>query len=262
MILKVIILGIIEGLTEFLPISSTGHLIIAGKFIDFTGPFANTFDIFIQFGAILAVIIFFRDKIFPDFSQKEWMGDFTKLWGKIILAFFPAVLFGLLFHKKIEEYLFNPVTVSIALIIGGVILIIVEFFVKKDKITEVKKITFLSAFLVGVSQCMALIPGMSRSASTIIGGLLVGFNRVVAVEFSFFLSIPTIIGASFYSILKMDFALSSYEWFLLLLGAFVSFVVAFFVIAFFMKYIKTNKLYPFSIYRIILAVVVLLFTFL
>ena len=257
MILKVIILGIIEGLTEFLPVSSTGHLILAGKFIDFTGDFANLFDIFIQFGAIFAVIIYFRNQIFPDFKQENWLKDFTSLWSKIAIGFLPAVFFGVLFHDKIQEYLFKPVPVAIALIAGGILLIIAEFFFKKEKIDEIKKITYINAFLVGIFQCLALIPGMSRSASTIIGGLFIGFSRKIAVEFSFFLSIPTIVGASFYSLIKSKFVFTSYEWFLLLLGTFVSFLVAFLVVALFMKYIKTNKLYPFSIYRIALAILVL-----
>ncbi|HOV15222.1 MAG TPA: undecaprenyl-diphosphate phosphatase [Spirochaetota bacterium] len=257
MILKVIILGIIEGLTEFLPVSSTGHLILVGKFIDFTGDFANMFDIFIQFGAILAVIIYFRKEIFPDFKNQNWGTDFFQLWSKIIIGFIPAVILGVLFHKKIEEYLFKPIPVAIALIVGGILLIIAELFFKKEKIDDIKKITYLNAFFVGVFQCLALIPGMSRSASTIIGGLFIGFTRGIAVEFSFFLSIPTIMGASFYSLLKSNLSFSSYEWFLLSLGTLVSFVVAFLVIALFMKYIKTNRLYPFSIYRILLAFVVL-----
>ncbi len=258
MILKVIILGIIEGLTEFLPVSSTGHLIIAGKFIDFTGSFANTFDIFIQFGAILAVVIYFRTDIFPDLKKENAFADFLSLWSKIFIGFLPAAIFGVLFHDKIETYLFKPIPVAIALIVGGLLLIITEFFFKREKIDNIRKITYFNAFIVGLFQCLALIPGMSRSASTIIGAFLIGFSRKTAVEFSFFLSIPTIAGASFYSLLKSNLSFSYYEWFLLFLGTFISFVSALLVIALFMKYIKTNKLYPFSIYRILLAIFVII----
>ena len=257
MILKVIILGIIEGLTEFLPISSTGHLIIANKFIEFTGEFANMFDIVIQVGAIFAVVIYFRDKIFPNFKEKEQLKEKFYLWLKILVAFIPAAILGVLFNDKIEYYLFKPTPVAIALIVGGIFLVIAELVCKSPKIESEKNITIFTALIVGFAQCFSLWPGMSRSASTIIGGLFVGFSRSIAAEFSFLLSIPTIMGASCYRLIKSKFVFSSYELFLLLLGTLIAFIVAYFVVALFMKFIKTNKLYPFAAYRIILALVVL-----
>jgi undecaprenyl-diphosphatase len=258
MILKAVILGIVEGLTEFLPVSSTGHLIITNKFIGFIGKFANLFDIVIQVGAILAVIIYFRKKVVPDISSKASLKDYSLLWLKVIVGFIPAIILGLLFGDLIDQYLFNPTMVAIALIAGAVLLIIAEFTLKNVKITTDKEITFPTAFVVGLFQCLALWPGMSRSASTIIGGLFMKCSREVAAEFSFYLAIPTLLGASLYKILKIDFQISNDEWFALFIGTVVSFVTAFAVIAFFMNYIRKRKLYPFSIYRIVIGIVLLL----
>ncbi|BEP29475.1 undecaprenyl-diphosphate phosphatase [Helicovermis profundi] len=258
LIIKAIILGIIEGLTEFLPVSSTGHLIIANKFLSFEGDFANLFSIVIQTGAIFAVILYFKDKVFPKFDSSKSKKAYISLWSKVIIGIIPAGILGVLFDSKIEAILFHPIPVAITLIIGAIIIILAEKSSIKVTVKNDSEITYKNAFLVGVFQCLALIPGMSRSASTIIGGMFLGFDRSVAAEFSFFLAIPTLLGAGLVKILKASFVFTSFQWILLFIGTFVSFVVAYFVIAFFMNYIKKKNLIPFAYYRIILGIMVLL----
>ncbi len=258
MIIKAIILGIIEGLTEFLPVSSTGHLIIANKYLDFTGSFANTFAVVIQVGAIFAVLIYFKDKVFPRFNDKRGLSEYFSLWFKVAVGVIPAVILGLLFEDYIDEHFFNPTTVAVALIVGAVLLLYSERRSKTVKVSHEKYITYRQAFLVGVFQCLALWPGMSRSASTIIGGLFLGFSRKVAAEFSFFLAIPTLIGAAILKLAKAGLDYSSYEWLIIGIGTFVSFIVAYVVIAFFMNYIKKRDLSPFAYYRIVLGILVLI----
>ncbi len=257
-IIKVIILGIIEGLTEFLPVSSTGHLIIFSRFLKLDGQFNDLFNIVIQSGAIIAVIIYFFDKIKPPFKEnKEKTKKYFDLWFKVVVAIIPAGILGVLFDEKIEEVLFNPKVVSIALIVGAVLLLIVER-PRQAKIIIEEDITYQKAFIVGLFQCLALIPGMSRSASTIIGALVIGFDRSLAAEFSFFMAIPVILGASFIKLLKVGFAFTLYQYLLLLIGTFVSFVVAYFVIAILMNYIKKHDFKIFAYYRIILGIIVFL----
>ncbi|MBB6214103.1 undecaprenyl-diphosphatase [Anaerosolibacter carboniphilus] len=258
MILKAIILGIIEGLTEFLPVSSTGHLIIASKYIDFTGEFANVFNVAIQVGAIFAVILYFKDKIFPKANNIRQARSVFRLWTKVIVGFIPAAILGFLFDDYIDAHFFNPTTVSIALIVGAILLLVAEAKLKRVQVRTTDELTFSQSFIVGVAQCMALIPGMSRSASTIIGGLFLGLSREVAAEFSFFLAIPTLMGAAAYKLMKAGFAYTPYEWMVILVGTVVSFIVALLVIALFMSYIKRKKLAPFAYYRILLGILVLL----
>ncbi len=263
MIIKAIILGIIEGLTEFLPVSSTGHLILANDYLQFEGEFANLFAIVIQSGAILAVLIYFRKKVFPSFNSQEGLKEYISLWSKVIVGIIPAGFLGVVLglDELIEFYLFNPITVAIALIFGAFLIMYAE---NKNKVTKIKhesEITYKQAFIVGCAQCMALIPGMSRSASTIIGGLFLGFSRPVAAEFSFFLAIPTLLGASLIKLLKAGFAFTQFEWLVLGVGTFVSFIVAYVVIAFFMNYIKKHDFKIFAYYRIALGILVLLLAF-
>jgi undecaprenyl-diphosphatase len=258
MALKAIILGIIEGLTEFLPVSSTGHLIIANNYINFTGEFANIFAVVIQVGAIMAVVLYFKDKLFPKIDNKTQAKGVYNLWSKVVVGFIPAAILGLLFDDYIEEHFFNSVTVAMALIAGAILLLVSESRIKRVKVDSTDDMSYKHAFLVGISQCLALWPGMSRSASTIIGGLFLGLSREAAAEFSFFLAIPTLCGAAFLKLVKVGLAFTAYEWFIILMGTFVSFVVALLVIAFFMNYIKKRKLAPFAYYRIILGILVLL----
>lgn len=263
MILKAIILGIIEGLTEFLPVSSTGHLIIANRYIRFDDPkFTNVLDVVIQFGAILAVIIYFWNKIFPDFKDKRQSNKVYRLWGKVVVGFIPAMIFGFLFDDYIEEHFFNPTTVAVALIFGAFLLLFAEARLKKVRVASTDEMSYKDALVVGVAQCMALWPGMSRSASTIIGGLFMGLSREASAEFSFFLAIPTILGASFLKLLKAGLSFSGIEWAALGVGTLVSFLVALLVVSMFMNYIKKRKLAPFAYYRIALGIAVIVISML
>lgn len=256
-----VILGIVEGVTEFLPISSTGHLILVNELVNFTGSFAVMFDIVIQLGAILSVVVYFWRRICPwglgkTITERK---EVWSLWQKAIVGVTPALLIGGLLGKHVEEWLFNPLTVALALVIGGIILIIVE---KSNKISVADSIADMSykmAVTIGFIQCLAMIPGTSRSAATIIGAMLLGASRVVAVEFSFFLAIPTMVAASAYSLMNTGATLSSNEWLVLAVGFFVSFLVALAVIAALMKYIQRKDFVPFGYYRIILGVAVLCF---
>lgn len=261
-----VILGIIEGLTEFLPVSSTGHLIIASDFFNFKGEFANTFNIVIQVGAILAVVIYFWKKLFPNFKDRYQSRRVYNIWGKVIVGIIPAAIIGFLFEDKIDEYLMgNIVAVAAALIVGALLLLFAEKKLKTVKVPTVDDISYFEAFIVGLFQCLALWPGMSRSSSTIIGGLFLGLSREAAAELSFFLAVPTIAGASLVKILKLiknGFVFTSPEWMALAAGTIVSFIVAYIVIAAFMNYIKRRKLAPFAYYRIVFGILVLLYAFL
>ncbi len=260
-IVKSLILGVVEGITEFLPISSTGHLIIINRFIDFTGPFAALFDIVIQLGAILSVVVYFRKRLFP-FGRhltKEKKNEIWSLWKKTIAGVMPALVLGAIFHDAIKKYLFNPVTVSVALIIGGFLLIYLEGRKREAVITSIDSLGYGKALLIGLAQCLAMVPGTSRSAATIIGAMALGTSRVVAAEFSFFLAIPTMCAASAYSLLKAERMLTAEELLVLGVGFAVSFIVALAVIAGLMKYISTKDFKPFGYYRIVLGVIVLVY---
>ncbi len=259
--IKSIVLGIIEGLTEFLPVSSTGHLIIVNEFIGFTGEFAHMFDIVIQFGAILSVILYFRRRLFPFYSDAspEDNRKIIDLWMKTIIGVIPALVIGAAFGKYIKEYLFNPRVVSIALVIGGIILIVLERSKRHVSVDTVASLGYGRAFAIGLFQCLAMIPGTSRSAATIIGAMTLGCSRVAAAEFSFFLSVPTMAAASAYSFLKAGKALTLVEYEVLAVGFIVSFLVAWAVIAAFMRYITRRDFQPFGYYRIVLGILVYLY---
>lgn len=266
-IIKVIILGIVEGLTEFLPVSSTGHLIIVSRYLELDGKFSDVFNIVIQSGAIVAVILYFWKKVFPPIPKKhdkEGNVKFKKyllLWSKVVVAIIPAGIIGVLFEERIEAVLHKPLPVAAALIVGAIMLLFIENKEKEIKVFHEDDITYKQALLVGCAQCMAIIPGMSRSASTIIGAMLLGFSRSVAAEFSFFLAIPVILGASLVKLLKAGFGFSGFEYILLGIGTVVSFIVAYGVIAVFMNFIKKHDFKPFAYYRIALGLVVIIFTF-
>ena len=261
-VIKAIILGLVEGFTEFLPVSSTGHLIIVNKWLSFSPSFTAMFDVVIQLGAILAVIILFWKKLSPfakDPIQKSTTLNLLNLqiWFKTILAVVPALILGVLFADSIEEKLFNPITVALALVIGGVILILIERKQASSSAVFTSAITYRTAFLIGLFQCLAMIPGTSRSAATIIGAMLLGASRSAAVEFSFFLAIPTIVAASAYSLLKHGSAMTGSEFVILAVGFMVSFLTAWTVIKFFLKYIQTHDFKVFGYYRIALGLLVL-----
>lgn len=262
-LVKSIILGIVEGITEYLPVSSTGHLIIFGEWINFDEKFAKVFDIFIQSGAILAALIIFWKDVFGFGSGAEKVFD---NWKKLFIAFLPSAVVGILAGEFIQEKLFNSFTVASALVIGGVAIILID---KKpvEKNTEVEKdisVSYKQALHIGFAQCLALVPGVSRSASTIIGGMLGGLNRKDAAKFSFLLAIPTLGAASVYSLFKhRSLVMSSAPNVVLLAAGFVtSFLVAYLVIRWFIYYLQRNNFTVFGWYRIALGLVVLLGYFL
>ncbi len=263
--LKVIVLGIVEGITEWLPISSTGHLILVEEFIKLkmTEDFMSMFNVVIQLGAILAVVVIYFHKLNP-FSntktQKQKMLT-LQLWVKVLIASVPAAIIGLLFDDFIDAHLMNYVVVAITLILYGIAFIVVEKRHEhvKPAVKRLSDLTIPMVVIIGCFQVLALIPGTSRSGATIIGGLLIGAARGVAAEFTFFLAIPVMFGASFLKIVKFGFHFTGAEVFLLLLGCIISFVVSIFAIKFLMQYIKNHDFKVFGYYRIVLGIIVLLY---
>lgn len=257
--LNAFILAVVEGLTEFLPVSSTGHLIIVEQFVRLGGRpgFAEAFMVIIQLPAILAVVVYFWSRLWPLGKPVEERNRVVRLWTKIVAAFMPAAVLGVLFDDLIEAVLFNPVTVAVALVVGGVALIAIERAGLRARFSEVDRIGYLHAVGIGFFQCLAMIPGTSRSAATIVGGMALGANRAAAAEFSFFLAIPTMLGATTLKILKGGASFTGREWALLGLGSVVSFVVAYAVVAAFMNYIRKRDFQPFGYYRVALGLAVL-----
>ncbi|MFA6291695.1 MAG: undecaprenyl-diphosphate phosphatase [Victivallales bacterium] len=253
------IMGVVEGITEFLPISSTGHLIIVNHFIKFKEPFAHMFEVVIQLGAILSVIVYFHRKLNPMVADAQKREEVFSIWKKAIAGVVPALIIGGTLGKKISENLFNPGVVAGALIIGGIILIIIESRKKTEKMHSVADITYGIAIAIGLIQCLAMVPGTSRAAATIIGAMLLGASRSTAAEFSFYLAIPTMAAASAYSLLKHSATMTPMEWQALAVGFVVSFLVAWAVIAFLMNYIRKHDFKPFGYYRIVLGILVLIF---
>ena len=266
-IIRVLILSIVEGVTEFLPVSSTGHLILVNVFVSLSPQsFSNSFNVIIQLGAILSVVVIYFEKLNPFSSKKtdNQKKNTINLWLKVIVGVIPAGVLGFLFDDYIDKYLFGPVTVTIALFVWGLIIIWIENKNKKISIDSVYKITFKTAFIIGLIQCLAMIPGTSRSAATIIGAMLLGCSRGAAAEFSFFLAIPTMFGATLLKLAKMllsGTAFTSWQWLLLGLGCVFSFIVALFVIKLFLSYVKKHDFKVFGYYRIALGIIVLLYFF-
>jgi undecaprenyl-diphosphatase len=263
-ILKAVFLGIVEGITEFLPISSTGHMILVDEFLKLSGDksFTTAFEVIIQLGAILSVVVIYFNKLWPFSGSAEEKKAKWLLWAKVIFAVLPAVILGFGFHKVIEEKLFNPITVASALIFYGIVIILLESFWKKSAvITDVANVTFKIALLIGLFQCLAMMPGTSRSAATIIGGLLLGLNRAAAAEFSFFLAIPTMAGASLLKIVKNGLSFNAGQWGIIAIGFIVSFLVAWLVIKVFINFIQKHDFKVFGYYRIVLGIIVLFILF-
>lgn len=252
---QALILSLVEGVTEFLPISSTGHLLLSTKFLGIEQTeFVKSFEVIIQLGAILSVVVLYWKRI---------LGNF-KLWKNIIVAFIPAAVVGLLLYDFIKEVLFENILVTVfALLIGGVLLIVIERFFKEKEhsIDSLEKLTLKQSFLIGVAQSFSVIPGTSRAASTIIGGLLVGANRKTAVEFSFLLAIPTMMAATGLDLIKSEFNFSSQELMILGVGFVGSFITALLVIKWFIRFVQTNNFFWFGVYRIILGILFLLFMY-
>lgn len=267
-IIKAIFFGIIEGITEWLPISSTGHMILLNDFIHLgvSDEFYKLFEVVIQLGAILAVVLMYFKTIFPwGFGKtKEDTKDTFALWGKILIACVPAAIIGILFDDWLDEHLYNSIVVALMLIIYGIIFIVVETKgIGTGKTDSVKKISVKQALLIGVFQLLALIPGTSRSGATIIGGLILGLKRSVAAEFTFFLAIPVMAGASLLKLLKyiLDVGLvfETMELVILGVGSLVAFIVSIIVIKFLMSYIRKHDFKVFGYYRIVLGIIVLLY---
>ena len=266
-ILKAILFGIVEGITEWLPVSSTGHMILLNEFVhmNVSEEFWDMFLVVIQLGAILAVVLLFWKQIWPfNFTGRSKTNgivkkDIMKMWFKIIVACLPAIIIGLPFDDLIEEKFMNYVVVAIALIVYGILFIVIENYNKNRKAscTSLEEMSFKTAFLIGCFQVLSLIPGTSRSGSTIIGGILLGTSRTVAAEFTFFLGIPVMFGASLLKILKFGFEFTSTEVIILLTGMVVAFVVSILAIKFLMGYIKRHDFKAFGWYRIVLGVLVL-----
>ncbi|WP_431129621.1 undecaprenyl-diphosphate phosphatase [Variovorax paradoxus] len=258
LLVKAAIMGIVEGLTEFLPISSTGHLILAGSLLGFDDAKAKVFDIAIQTGAIFAVILVYWQKIHSTVVALPRQARARRLALNVVIGFIPAVLLGLIFGKMIKEQLFTPVVVASTFIIGGFIILWAE---KRPpgsiRIEHVDDMTMWDALKVGLVQCFAMIPGTSRSGSTIIGGMLLGLSRQAATDFSFFLAIPTLIGAGAYSLYKERALLSMADVPLFSVGLVFSFASAWLCVRWLLKYISTHDFIPFAWYRIAFGIVVL-----
>ncbi|OGG48282.1 undecaprenyl-diphosphatase [Candidatus Kaiserbacteria bacterium RIFCSPLOWO2_12_FULL_52_8] len=256
---KGIVLGIVEGVTEFLPISSTGHLILINEWIRFSGPFTAMFDIVIQLGAVLAVIAYFWKTLWPFSADSAHVRSASILWMKAVIGVLPVIVLGLLFGQTIEEKLFNPLTVASALLAGGIILILIENRPLPVRFNAVVDIPYATAFGIGVVQGLSMIPGTSRAAATIIGAMLLGVSRKAAVEFSLFLAIPTMVAASGYSLLVHKTVLTSDQLIVLLVGFIVAFVTALAVIRLFVGFIEHRDFKPFGYYRIVLGLLVIAF---
>lgn len=277
--IKVLILSIVEGVTEFLPVSSTGHLILVNQFVKLEPEgFSNAFNVIIQLGAILSVVVLYFERLNPWTKSKirlprnyDKLNGRSKayfilthpdkatinLWLKVIVGVLPAMVLGLLFDDLIDQYLFNPMTVAAMLLIWGLIIIFVEKRNKNIKYESLAEVPYMTILLIGFFQCLAMIPGTSRSAATIMGAMILGLSRPAAAEFSFFLAIPTMLGATALKLVKNLAGFSGYEWFLIALGMVLSFIVAYAVIKKFLTYVKNNDFIPFGIYRIILGILVL-----
>jgi undecaprenyl-diphosphatase len=257
--IQAVFLGIIEGLTEFLPISSTGHLIVAGEVINFTGELANSFDIVIQLGAILAVCWEYRTKISTVFKTLPTHYASRQLTFNLALGFLPAALMGFLFIKPIKLYLFNPFSVACALIIGGIIILLIEKTYHPTRVSSIEDIQPKDALKIGLAQCFALIPGTSRSGATIMGAMFFGIERKVATEFSFFLAIPIMFAATFFDIYKhwSIFTLHNLPVFIIgFLSAFLSALVA---VRALLRFIAHHTFIAFAWYRIALGSLILFF---
>jgi undecaprenyl-diphosphatase len=267
---KAALMGVVEGLTEFLPISSTGHLILAGSLIGFTGEAAKVFDVAIQSGAMLAVIWNYRAKLAAVLRGAATQPAAQRFLLNLLVAFIPAAVLGLLFGKLVKTHLFHPVPVALAFIVGGLVILWVEAWhrrkygerdlqgTRKARVESVDDMGLLDAFKVGCLQCLALIPGTSRSGATIIGGMVLGFSRKCATEFSFFLGIPTLMAAGAYSVWKERAALQVGDLPMFAVGTVVSFFAALLCIRWLIRYVSTHDFTPFAWYRIVFGGVVLL----
>lgn len=257
-IFKAMILGVVEGITEFLPVSSTGHLILAGNLLGFAGDKAKTFEIFIQLGAILAVVWMYRERVLSSIK-----GIGTKRTNQFLLnlliAFLPAAFLGLLTHSLIKHYLFNPLTVAFALISGGIAILIIERIVRNPVVTDMDEVSLKRALGIGLAQTLSLFPGVSRAGATIMGAMCFGLERKTATEFSFFLAIPTMFAATSYDLLKSLHSLNINDMPVFAIGFFISFFSALLVIKAFLGFVTRHTFNSFAIYRIVFGSVILFY---
>lgn len=266
-LLKTVLLGIVEGLTEWLPVSSTGHMILVDEFIqlDVKKDFMDMFLVVIQLGAILAVVWLNFGRLNPWAGTKtaaEKRATFS-LWGKVIVACIPAAVIGLLFNKYMEDHFMTAPVVAGALIFYGILFIVIENYNKhrRPRVETLASLDYKTALIIGIFQVLSLVPGTSRSGSTIIGGILFGANRMVAAEFTFFLAIPVMFGASALKMVKFGLHYSGVEIIIMLVGMITAFIVSIFSIKFLLRYIKTNDFKAFGWYRIALGIIVLLYLY-
>lgn len=263
-LLKAVVLGIIQGITEWLPISSTGHMILANEIINLSvsDAFMEMFEVVIQLGSILAVVVLFFHKLNPLSPKKspQEKKDTLSLWGKVIIGVIPAGIIGLLFGDQINDIFYNSLTIAITLIVYGVLFILVENRNKhrKPRIDSVGQISWQLALAIGCAQILALIPGTSRSGATIIGAMLFGLSRTAAAEFSFFLAVPVMFGASALKLLKFGFDFTGMELAILFTGCVTAFLVSLLAIRFLMNFIKKHDFKPFGYYRIALGIIILI----
>lgn len=266
-IIKLIFLGIVEGITEWLPISSTGHMLLVDEFVslNFSENFKEMFFVVIQLGAIIAVVVMFWNKMWPfqfkDKSQPKVKMDTINMWLKVVVACIPSAVLGLLFDDLLEKYFGNAVTIAIMLILYGVAFILIENWNKKrtPKVATLNKISYQTAFIIGLFQVLSMIPGTSRSGATIVGALLIGISRTAAAEFTFFLAVPTMVGASALKLFKFGLNFTGEEIFALVLGMVVAFVVSLLCIKWLMSFIKKHDFKVFGWYRIVLGIIVLVY---
>ena len=266
-LLKTVILGVVEGLTEWLPVSSTGHMILVDEFIklDVTKQFMDMFLVVIQLGAILAVVVLNFEKLnpFSSWKTRQEKRDTIELWKKVIVASIPAAVIGLALNKFMEEHLMTAPVVVATLIFYGILFIVIENWNRhrRPRITELERLDYKTALIIGFFQVLSLVPGTSRSGSTIIGGLLFGASRYVATEFTFFLAIPVMFGASFLKMVKFGIHYTGGEVLILVLGMVTAFIVSIVSIRFLLSYIKTNDFKAFGWYRIALGLVMIAYMF-
>ena len=258
LLLTALILGAVEGLTEFLPVSSTGHLIIVGDFLGFNSAHAKTFQIFIQLGAILAVVWHYRQRL-GSFITGLNQGVAQRFWLNLVIAFVPAALAGLALHKQIKAYLFNPTAVAGALIVGGVIILLIERTPRRVRVRDLESLRPSDALKIGIAQTVSLFPGVSRAGATIMGGLLTGLSRTTATEFSFFLAIPTMLAATSYELFASRHLLSPESTALFVVGFVTAFATALIVIKAFLAYVAGHNFAAFAYYRIVFGLLVLIY---
>jgi len=258
LLLKGAILGLVEGATEFIPVSSTGHLIVVSNWLGLVDERAKTFDVFIQLGAILAIVWLYRARLWRTVVAARHQAASRRFLGNLLLAFLPAAIIGVLTHEWIKVRLFNPTVVAVALVVGGVLILLIERWAPAPKVNDVNEVPARTAFGIGLAQVLALIPGTSRSGATIIGGMLFGLSRRAATEFSFFLAVPTLVAAGLYDLWKNRALLSTADVPVFGVGSVVAFVSAFVVIRWLIRYVATHDFKPFAWYRIAFGAAVLL----